>query len=108
MRKARSVAWFSTAGFHQRSKWMTCAAAVKFRPVPPALRERMKNGGPSALWKCSTRALRFDTLVPPCNTTPPHAIDGFQRRLQRLHSMLVEFYLLPGQIAVAWRLGLLR
>ena len=23
MRKARSVAWFSTAGFHHRSKWMT-------------------------------------------------------------------------------------
>src|SRR5262249_54059088 len=26
----------------------------------------------------------------------------------RLHSMLVEFYLWPGQVAVAWRLGLLR
>ena len=32
MRKARSVAWFSTAGFHQRSKWTTCDAAVRFRP----------------------------------------------------------------------------
>ena len=26
MRKARSVAWFSTAGFHQRSKWKTWLA----------------------------------------------------------------------------------
>src|SRR5262245_21367120 len=184
MRNARSVAWVSTAGFHQRSKWITCEAAVKFKPVPPALSDRMKNGGPSSLWKCSTRALRFDTLVPPCNTTPPrpkttarwapsgsmisrncvkintfswraasssqisateefatigglvfavagkltgvvedllqaqqrlqhqpptrHAIDRFQRRLQRVHSMLVEFYLWPGQVAVTWRLGLLR
>ena len=50
MRKARSVAWFSTAGFHQRSKWMTCEAAVRFRPVPPAFSERTKNGGPSSRW----------------------------------------------------------
>ena len=42
MRKARSVAWFSTAGFHQRSKWKTWLAAVRFRPVPPALSDRMK------------------------------------------------------------------
>src|SRR5208282_4563534 len=36
MRKARSVAWFSTAGFHQRSKCTTCEAAVRLRPEPPA------------------------------------------------------------------------
>src|ERR1039457_4935423 len=43
MRKARSVAWFSTAGFHQRSKCTTCEAAVRLRPAPPALSERTKN-----------------------------------------------------------------
>ena len=48
MRKARSVAWFSTAGFHQRSKWMTWEAAVRLRPVPPAFSESTKNGGPSS------------------------------------------------------------
>ena len=47
MRKARSVAWFSTAGFHQRSKWITCDAAVRFSPVPPAFSDSTKNGGPS-------------------------------------------------------------
>jgi hypothetical protein len=35
MRKARSVAWFSTAGFHQRSKCTTCEAAVRVSPEPP-------------------------------------------------------------------------
>ena len=57
MRKARSVAWFSTAGFHQRSKWITCEAAVRFRPVPPALSDSTKNGGPSSRWNWSTSAL---------------------------------------------------
>ena len=46
MRKARSVAWSSTAGFHQRSKWTTWLAAVRFSPVPPAFSERRKTGGP--------------------------------------------------------------
>src|SRR5262245_27059699 len=44
IRKARSVAWFSTAGFHHRSKWMTCEAAVRLSPAPPALRDSTKNG----------------------------------------------------------------
>ena len=57
MRKARSVAWFSTAGFHQRSKWMTCEAAVRLRPVPPALSESTKNGGPSSRWNCVDQLL---------------------------------------------------
>src|SRR5215217_8294527 len=39
MRKARSVAWSSTAGFHQRSKWNTWLARVRLRPVPPSFRE---------------------------------------------------------------------
>ena len=60
MRKARSVAWFSTAGFHQRSKWKTWLARVRFKPVPPALRERMKMEGvsPSSAWKRSTMRSR--------------------------------------------------
>ena len=49
MRKARSVAWFSTAGFHQRSKWKTWFAAVRFSPVPPALSDRRKTRGPVGL-----------------------------------------------------------
>ena len=48
IRKARSVAWFSTAGFHQRSKWMTCEAAVKLSPAPPALSESTKKGTSSS------------------------------------------------------------
>ena len=70
MRKARSVAWFSTAGFHQRSKWTTCDAAVRFRPVPPALSDRMKNGGPSSVWNRATRPRRSLTPVAPCSTSP--------------------------------------
>ena len=42
MRNARSVAWSSTAGFHQRSKWTTWLAAVRFSPVPPALSDSRK------------------------------------------------------------------
>ena len=39
MRYALSVAWFSTAGFHHLSKWMTWFAAVRVSPVPPAFKE---------------------------------------------------------------------
>jgi len=70
MRNARSVAWFSTAGFHQRSKWTTCEAAVRLRPVPPALIDITKKGGPSSRWKSATKFLRFLTAVPPCRTRP--------------------------------------
>jgi len=45
MRYARSVAWFSTAGFHHRSKWNTWLAAVRFNPMPPVRSDRMKIGG---------------------------------------------------------------
>src|SRR6266516_1955731 len=45
IRKARSVAWSSTAGFHQRSKWKTWFAFVRFRPTPPARSERMNSDG---------------------------------------------------------------
>ena len=42
MRKARSVAWFSTAGFHHRSRWITWLAAVRFSPVPPGLQRQQE------------------------------------------------------------------
>ena len=50
MRCARSVAWSSTAGFHQRSKWMTWSARVRLRPVPAALSDST-NTGSSPFWK---------------------------------------------------------
>ena len=84
MRNARSVAWFSTAGFHQRSKWITCEAAVRFSPVPPALSERTKNGGPSSRWNWSTSALRRLTAVPPCSTRPGRPKTGAKKLGQRL------------------------
>ena len=65
MRNARSVAWFSTAGFHQRSRWMTMDAAVRFKPVPPAFRLRIIARGPSGCWKRSTIASRADLPTPP-------------------------------------------
>ena len=34
-----SLAWFSTAGFHQGSKWITTSALVKLRPLPPAFKD---------------------------------------------------------------------
>ena len=30
------AAWFSLAGLYCLSKWMTCVAAVRVRPTPPA------------------------------------------------------------------------
>ena len=49
MRKARSVAWFSTAGFHQRSKWKTWFAAVRFKPGAARLeRQDERSAAPSA------------------------------------------------------------
>ena len=67
MRKARSVAWSSTAGFHQRSKWKTRFAAVRLRPVPPALRESTNILGPSgrASWKVVTMLSRSFCGMPP-------------------------------------------
>ena len=38
------MAWSSTAGFHQRSTWMTWSARVRLSPVPPALSESRKTG----------------------------------------------------------------
>src|SRR6516165_9599733 len=70
MRKARSVAWFSTAGFHHRSKWITCEAAVRLSPAPPALSESTKNGTLSSSWNRRTSSLRLLTSVSPCRTRP--------------------------------------
>ena len=63
MRKARSVAWFSTAGFHQRSKCTTWEAAVRLSPAPPALSESTKNPTASSSWNRRTSSLRFFTSV---------------------------------------------
>ena len=46
IRKARSVAWSSTAGFHQRSKWKTWFAAVRLSPVPPAFSDSTNSARP--------------------------------------------------------------
>src|SRR6516165_3285378 len=66
IRKARSVAWFSTAGFHHRSRWITWLAAVRFSPVPPARSDRRNSGGPSPDWNLVTRSSRRFFDVPPC------------------------------------------
>ena len=42
------MAWFSTAGFHHRSRWTTWLAAVRVSPVPPALSESSMIDGPVA------------------------------------------------------------
>src|SRR5437588_369307 len=70
MRKARSVAWFSTAGFHQRSKCTTCEAAVRLSPEPPALSESTKKPILSSSWNRRTSSLRFLTSVSPSRTSP--------------------------------------
>src|SRR6266545_8348270 len=66
IRKARSVAWFSTAGFHHRSRWITWLAAVRFSPVPPAFSDSRKIGGPSPDWNLVTSSSRRLLGVPPC------------------------------------------
>ena len=48
IRNARSVAWSSTAGFHQRSTCTTWLAAVSVSPVPPALSDSTNSGGDHA------------------------------------------------------------
>ena len=70
IRNARSVAWFSTAGFHHLSKWMTWDAAVRLSPAPPALTESTKKGTFSSSWNWRTRSLRCLTSVEPCRTRP--------------------------------------
>src|SRR5262249_48616296 len=45
---------------------MTCDAAVRLRPVPPALIDSTKKGGPASRWKSSTSPRRLPTAVPPC------------------------------------------
>src|SRR5699024_5631412 len=67
IRKARSVAWCSTAGFHHRSTCTTWLAAVRFRPVPAALRDRRKIAGPFAVWKRRVISSLSAREVPPCS-----------------------------------------
>src|SRR5690606_4248862 len=67
MRNARSVAWSSTAGFHQRSTCTTWLAAVSVRPVPAALRDKRKTAGSSSFWNRWTSSSRARLDVPPCS-----------------------------------------
>ena len=57
MRWARSVAWSSTAGFHQRSKWKTWFAAVRLSPSPPALSDITSTRGSRRLLEAVDDAL---------------------------------------------------
>ena len=50
MRQARSRAWSSTAGFHQRSYSTTWLAAVRLSPVPPAFSDSTSAPGPWPFW----------------------------------------------------------
>ena len=68
MRWARAVAWSSTAGFHQGSRWMTVSAAVRFRPKPPALSEIRKTSA-SPRWKAAMRCSRASAGVVPSSTS---------------------------------------
>ena len=85
MRKARSVAWFSTAGFHQRSKWKTWLARVRLSPVPPALMERTNRRGAwrSARWKRSTSRSRAAAGVPPWRKSTSWPNRACEVRLQQ-------------------------
>src|SRR5690606_10536607 len=85
IRNARSVAWSSTAGFHQRSTWITWLAAVRVSPVPPALRESTNRAGapgPPA-WNRSTSASRSALRTPPCRyaTSRPNRAERCPRSI---------------------------
>ena len=66
IRCARSVAWFSTAGFHQRSKWITCVARVRLRPNPPAFSERMNAFGSGSALNAAISSSRCAGESDPC------------------------------------------
>src|SRR5438270_697570 len=59
MRCARSMAWASTAGFHQGSSRNTYSAAVRFSPSPPAFKLIRNNLQSGLSWNRSTCSLRF-------------------------------------------------
>mmetsp|Transcript_15851 Transcript_15851/g.34932 ORF Transcript_15851/g.34932 Transcript_15851/m.34932 type:complete len:268 (-) Transcript_15851:878-1681(-) len=68
MRWTRCIAWSSTAGFHQRSIRYTLVAAVKFSPVPPALRDTSNTRPlPSGSWTHRTTSRRPATPIDPSN-----------------------------------------
>ena len=74
IRNARSFAWFSTDGFHQRSKWITCDAAGRVpAPCRPpstkgrrmAARRRARNWSTSCLRRPTANAAhRKGQLLP--------------------------------------------
>ena len=57
MRHARSRAWSSTAGFHQRSYSTTWLAAVRLSPVPPAFSDSTRAPGPVAVLEVGDQAV---------------------------------------------------
>ena len=59
-------------------------AAVRFKPVPPALSDSTKNGGPSSRWKASTSSCRCATAVPPCSTSPAGRRSPLRKPAKRL------------------------
>ena len=81
MRKARSVAWFSTAGFHQRSKWKTWLAAVRFRPDAARLQREDEDAAgrpppgsaPPSRSRCLLRTCRRAGTAPRGRTSPAGA-----------------------------------
>ena len=58
MRHTRSDAWSSTAGFHQRSKWITWFARTRLSPVPPACSDTRARRAPVPREKRSTISSR--------------------------------------------------
>ncbi len=57
MRHTRSDAWSSTAGFHQRSKWITWFARTRLRPGATGTQRHREDAGAAA------RGERLDDLV---------------------------------------------
>ena len=86
MRKARSVAWFSTAGFHQRSKWKTWLGGRQVQPVPPALSDsrnsrRALPARPGSARPCRSRCLAG---TPPCRNSTSRPNVSCRWRLKQI------------------------
>jgi hypothetical protein len=61
----RSMAWYSTAGFHQESHMMTREAVVRLSATPPALSEMRKTVTSIESLKRSIVACRASIVIPP-------------------------------------------
>ena len=80
MRKARSVAWFSTAGFHQRSKWKTWLARGQVQPGAAGLEREEEDRAARRPRPGSARtiAVALRRATPPCRNRTSRV----ERRLQ--------------------------